>query len=281
MEAPTLTTTDEQLVVGDIPAPPPGLQPRPALLAQLNRASQKPPVVLTGTWGTGKTQLAATYARARLADSWRLIAWINARNSENLLAGLAAVAKAAGLPAGGSRPGPADAGRAVRDWLEADGRFRLLVFDDVEDLGLLRPFVPAAGEARVLITAAREPVAELGTVVPVDVFSAEEALALLDGRTGLADEAGASAVASELGRLPLVLDQSAAVIAGGAPELRGVPGKPAGAVGRGLPVPVGGRRAAVVAGRCGGGAAVPRCRVRCRPTRCVHRGDGAHGHAVA
>jgi tetratricopeptide (TPR) repeat protein len=46
------------------------------------------------------------------------------------------------------------------------------------------------------------------------VFSAEEALALLDGRTGLADKAGASAVASELGHLPLALDQAAAVIFG-------------------------------------------------------------------
>jgi len=213
MEAPALTTTDGQLVVGDIPAPPPGLQPRPALLAQLNRASQKPPVVLTGVWGAGKTQLAATYARARLADSWRLVAWVNARTSETLLAGLTAVAEAAGLSAGGSRPGLADAGQAVRDWLEADGSFRLLVFDDAEDPGLLRPFVPAAGEARVLITAAREPIAELGTSIPVDVFSAEEALALLDGRTGLADEDGALAVAVQLGYLPLALDQAAGMIA--------------------------------------------------------------------
>jgi len=213
MEAPALTTTDEQLVVGDIPAPPPGLQPRPALLAQLNRASQKPPVVLTGIWGAGKTQLAATYARARLADSWRLVAWINARNSETLLAGLAAVAEAAGLSAVGSRPGPADAGQAVREWLEADGSFRLLVFDDVEDPGLLQPFVPAAGEARVLITSARDSVAELGTSVPVGVFSAEEALALLGGRTGLADEDGALAVAVQLGYLPLALDQAAGMIA--------------------------------------------------------------------
>ena len=82
-----------------------------------------------------------------------------------------------------------------------------------QDLGLLQPFVPAAGAARVLITMAREPMAELGTRVPVDVFSAEEALALLDGRTGMADEAGASAVAAELGHLPLALDQAAAVIA--------------------------------------------------------------------
>ena len=207
------STTDDPVVVGDIPASRLGLQPRPALLARLNRASQGTPVVLTGASGAGKTQLAATYARAKLADNWRLIAWVNARNSETLRAGLTAVADATGLLVGGSRPGPADAGQAVRDWLEADGSFRLLVFDDVEDPGLLRPFVPAAGEARVLITAAREPTAELGTRVPVDVFSAEEALALLDGRTGLADEDGALAVAVQLGYLPLALDQAAGMIA--------------------------------------------------------------------
>ena len=205
---------NDQVVVGDIPAQRPGFQPRPALLAQLNRASQGPPVVLTGTRGAGKTQLAAAYARARLAGGWRLIAWVNARDSESLLAGLAAVAEATALSDGGSQPGSAEAGRALRHWLEADGSRCLLVFDDAEDLGLLRPFLPAAGAARVLITMAREPVAELGTSVPVDVFSAEEALALLDGRTGLADEAGASAVAAELGHLPLALDQAAAVIAG-------------------------------------------------------------------
>ena len=55
---------------------------------------------------------------------------------------------------------------------------------------------------------------ELGTSLPVDAFSAEEALAVLDGRTGLPDEAGASAVAAELAQLPLALDLAAAVIAG-------------------------------------------------------------------
>ncbi|HEY1320811.1 MAG TPA: tetratricopeptide repeat protein, partial [Streptosporangiaceae bacterium] len=185
---------------------------RPALMAQLNRAGQGPPVVLTGTGGVGKTQLAAAYARAKLADRWRLVAWVNARDRETLGAGMAAVAEATGLSVGGSRRSLADAGQAVRDWLEADGRRRLLVFDDVEDPGLLRPFVPAAGESRILITAAGEPT-ELGTRVPVDVFSAEEALALLDERTGLADEDGALAVAVQLGYLPLALDQAAAMIA--------------------------------------------------------------------
>lgn len=212
-ELPARMTANDQVVVGDIPALLPGFQPRPAVLAQLNRVGHGPPVVLTGASGVGKTQLAAAYARARLADGWRLVAWVNARDSETLLAGLAAVAEAAGLPVGGSGPGVADAGQAVRRWLEADGSCRLLVFDGAEDPDLLRPFVPAAGESRVLLTMAREPVPELGSSVPVGVFSAEEALALLGGRTGLPDEAGASAVAAELGLLPLALDQAAGVIA--------------------------------------------------------------------
>jgi tetratricopeptide (TPR) repeat protein len=170
--------------------------------------------VLTGAWGAGKSQMAAAYARARLAGGWRLVAWVNARDGERLLAGMATVAEATGILDTGSRWGAADAGQAVRSWLEADGSRCLLVFDDAEDPALLRPFVPAAGAARILITTAREPVAELGINVPVDVFSAEEALAFLAGRTGLADEAGAAAVAAELGYLPLALDQAAALIAG-------------------------------------------------------------------
>jgi tetratricopeptide (TPR) repeat protein len=209
------TMVNDQLVVGDIPAQRPGLQPRPALLRQLNRASQEPrATVLTGICGAGKSQLAAAYARARLAGGWRLVAWVNARDSERLLAGMAAIAEATGPPDAGSRRAAADAGQAVRSWLEADGSRCLLVFDDAEDPALVLPFVPAGGTARILITSAREPVAELGTSVPVDVFSAEEAQAFLAGRTGLADEAGAAAVAAELGHLPLALDQAAALIAG-------------------------------------------------------------------
>jgi tetratricopeptide (TPR) repeat protein len=207
------TMANDQVVVGAIPAQRPGFQPRPALLAQLNQASHGRPVVLTGTWGAGKTQLAAAYARARLASGWRLIAWVNAGDIGSLLGGLAAAAEAVALSAGRSRPVPADLGQSLRSRLEADGSRCLLVFDDARDPGLLRPFVPTAGAAQVLITASRAPGADLGTHVPVEVFSTEEALALLEGRTGLADPAGAAAVAAVLGRMPLALDQAATVMA--------------------------------------------------------------------
>src|SRR5271166_4872415 len=209
---PSREATSAQLVVGDIPREAPGFQPRPDLLAELDRVDQGVQL-LTGTLGAGSTQLAAAYARAKLAAGWRLVAWVNAENTGNLLAGLAAVADTVELSVGGSRRDAADAGRIVRHWLETDGDNCLLVFDDAENPDVLREFVPV-GAARVLITSTRQLSATRQASVSVDVFSADEALTFLAGPTGLDDAGKAAAVAAELGHLPLALAQAAAVIAG-------------------------------------------------------------------
>ncbi len=75
----------------------------------------------------------------------------------------------------------------MRHWLEASGDGCLLVFDNAADADVLRPYLPVAGAARVLITSNRQSVAELGAPVGVEVSSTGEAAAFLAGRTGLAD----------------------------------------------------------------------------------------------
>ena len=150
----------DPVVVGDVPQQPPGFVPRADLLAELDAAGPGVSVVraVTGMRGVGKTQLAAAYARAKLAEGWRLVAWVNAEDAASLAGGLAAVAEAAGL----AGQGGGDPGRAVRHWLEAGGDRCLLVFDNAADADVLRPYLPVAGAARVLVTSNRQSVADLG-----------------------------------------------------------------------------------------------------------------------
>jgi hypothetical protein len=199
--------------VGDVPQKPVAFQPRASLLALLQKgvADRTSAVfALTGIRGAGKTQVAAAYARQRIAEGWRLVAWIDADDEVAMLTGLSKVAVVAGLGTVGQDA--RELADEVRHWLEADGGQRLVVFENAGDLDAVRRFLPAGGAAQVVITSTRQSVAALGSVVAVDVFSQEEALAFLAERTGLDDVSGAQELADELGFLPLGLAQAAAVI---------------------------------------------------------------------
>src|SRR3984885_2411298 len=103
------------VVVGDIPQEPAAFQPRAGLMDALeHQPGGRVRVVFAGTGirGVGKTQVAAAYARRRIADGWRLVAWADASDEASLLAGLALVAVAAGVgPAGEDARGLAAGGR--------------------------------------------------------------------------------------------------------------------------------------------------------------------------
>jgi hypothetical protein len=62
----------------------------------------------------------------------------------------------------------------------------------------------------VLITSRFSDWSELADEVALDVLPLEEAVALLQGRTGRSDPEGAKTLAEALGRLPLALDHAAA-----------------------------------------------------------------------
>ncbi len=73
-------------MVGNVPSEPGGFQPRFGLLAQLDRAEARVSVIHSadGRHGTGASQLAAAYARAKLEAGWRLVAWVNAATPGNM-----------------------------------------------------------------------------------------------------------------------------------------------------------------------------------------------------
>jgi len=202
----------EPVVVGDVPQEPEAFLPRAELIEALATGAGASVVfALTGLRGAGKTQVAAAYARARIAERWRLVGWVDAESPGSVLAGLRAVARGLGLDVAGEDAGVV--APAVRHRLETDGERRLLVFDNAQDLDGLRSLLPAGGRGQVVVTSTRQGAAGLGRAVPVDVFSAEEAAQFLAARTGLVDEAGAAELAGEVGFLPLALAQAAAVIA--------------------------------------------------------------------
>jgi len=202
------------VVAGNIPQVPPAFQPREDVMSQLRARSPGAAVVraVTGMRGVGKTQLAAAYARECIDAGWRLVAWINAEETASILAGLEVVANRLGI----DKPGTdleLIAGE-VRNRVEADGDMCLIVYDNVTDSDLLRPYLPSAGKSQVVVTSTQASVVALGKRTQVTVFTPQESVDFLTERTALHDLHGAMAVAAELGHLPLALAQAAAVIKG-------------------------------------------------------------------
>jgi hypothetical protein len=210
------------------------------------RAQEVGSYVLTGPGGTGKTQLAAAYARAMWQSrDTELVVWITASSRAAILAGYAeAFARTSGAPGGpaaagdsGRAPGEAarpaaEAGRYGRGenqeelahrflrWLSESTRSWLVVLDDLTDAGDLTGLWPRGAMGRSVLTT-RLPPASIAPprlqakLVQVSPFSRREALAFLTTRLfeDTAQRNGALDLAEALGCLPIALAQAAALIA--------------------------------------------------------------------
>lgn len=87
------------------------------------------------------------------------------------------------------------------------------MFDNATDPAAMERFLPSAGGGHVLITSRNPAWHGVADPVRVDVFSLEEAAKLLRKRSGDSDQRTAEALAEELGRLPLAVEQAAAYAA--------------------------------------------------------------------
>jgi len=188
---------------------------REGLLASLRqRLVEHHRAALSGLGGVGKTQAAIEYAVRYRADYPAGVFWTTAESPSGLTGGFVEIAKALSLNAAVTSDHDRIV-RAVIDWFDTDSGW-LLIFDNVDDRRIVLPFVPQRGEGDVLITSRESVFQELGIARALEVvdLDRDEGVRFLLTRTGRdeGERDAASALAEELGDLPLALEQAAAYV---------------------------------------------------------------------
>ncbi len=182
-----------------------------ALHAALTDTAHQPAiVVLHGLRGVGKTILAAAYARQHGA-ACRATWWLRAETPATLRADLAALA----IRLGWARPDIAEhaAFAAALDGLRHDGEDLLLIYDNAIDAAALRPYLPKAGAARIIVTSNAPAWRAYATPLALELWPAAVGADYLVARTGRGGErSDAVMLSTALGGLPLAHEQAAAYI---------------------------------------------------------------------
>uniref|UniRef100_UPI0038B50AA1 FxSxx-COOH system tetratricopeptide repeat protein n=1 Tax=Streptomyces violaceus TaxID=1936 RepID=UPI0038B50AA1 len=171
------------------------------------------PHALHGLGGVGKSQLVLEYVYTHQYD-YKVICWIAAERESLVLAALATLAAQLGVaPTDQDSVGVPAAGTAVPAALEA---LRtgvpyddwLLVFDNAEDVEMVRSYFPANGPGKIIVTSRNRTWERVATPLPVDVFERAESVELLQKRSPDLSTEEADRLAEALGDLPLAVEQA-------------------------------------------------------------------------
>jgi tetratricopeptide (TPR) repeat protein len=176
------------------------------LLDAMTADDRKTAVVLCGMGGVGKTNLAIEYCY-RHASAYEIVWWVSADQPELINEHLASLASHLGLM---DRSDVGQAAEAVRDELRRR-RDWLIVFDNAEQVSDLRNNM-MAGSGGIVVTSRNPRWTSFGRRIDVGIFSRNEAKQLLLRRIPDIDSNTAEVLASELGDLPLALEQASSYI---------------------------------------------------------------------
>ena len=160
-----------------------------------------------GLGGVGKTALAIEYAY-RFRRLYEGVCWCPAETRVGLLSSLAGLLVLLGVPAAEEADVEKAAKAALRRLAEQRAPW-LLIYDNVSSPDEIADLLPSA-ETRVLITSRFSDWGGWAEEVSLDVLPLEEAVALLQRRSGRSDAEGAKVLAKALGNLPLALEHAAA-----------------------------------------------------------------------
>ncbi|ORX98178.1 hypothetical protein BCR34DRAFT_607010 [Clohesyomyces aquaticus] len=174
---------------------------------------------LHGMGGVGKTQIALQYALRNRA-SYKAVLWVSADNVINMGQSFREIAKLLGLAVTEEEmQDTVGATRKVKNWLSDTIYPWLMIFDNADDLEVLRHFWPANGHGSILLTtrdasAIHSPASGGMHVQPFDDADGSRVLLNLVGldNSSLENQEQAKAITNILGGLPLALNQMSGFI---------------------------------------------------------------------
>jgi tetratricopeptide (TPR) repeat protein len=179
------------------------------------------PQAISGLGGIGKTQTAVEYAY-RYQDDYNFILWVKAETSDSLISDFVSIAHLLDLPQKQEQEQHRIVA-AVKRWFQ-DNIGWLLIFDNADDLTMVRDFLPSGGERHILLTTRAHATGRIAQRIEVEKMEPEEgALFLLHRATILAPESPlddasktdrdtAKEIVQVMDGLPLALDQAGAYI---------------------------------------------------------------------
>ena len=176
-------------------------------------------VALYGLGGMGKTQLALEYVYSH-RENYGRIYWINVASEAALFSGFQDIAKRTSCPSVNADDKPSETAKLVLDWLDRQESW-LIVFDNLDDVDVITNYLPNSSPHRHILITTRNKhcehipaeglkVRELAVDDAADFLIARSKI----GTVGQTPEGRNEAVkiVTELGCLPLAIEQAAAYI---------------------------------------------------------------------
>ena len=187
---------------------------RKQILTALQKALKKTgTAALSGIGGVGKTQTAVEFAHLH-RDNYNAVLWASAESRDTLLSSFAAIAGHLNLPEATATDQQV-AASATQRWLESNTSW-LLFLDNADDLVAAGEFLPQPSKGHVLLTTRAQATKPIAERVEIEEMEIEEAVRFLLSRAEItatdAERDLAKQVSTELGCLPLALDQAGAFI---------------------------------------------------------------------
>jgi tetratricopeptide (TPR) repeat protein len=192
-----------------------------SILANGKQAALSQPQAISGLGGIGKTQTAIEYAY-RYHNDYNAIFWLKADSRETLLSDVLTLAQLLNLS---QQPDQSQEQvvEMIKGWFQSHTGW-LLIFDNADDLAMIRDFLPAGGQGHILLTTRSQVTGNIAKRIDVERMDTEEGTLFLLHRAGLLDldtaldaiseveRAKARELVEEVGGLPLALDQAGAFI---------------------------------------------------------------------